>query len=51
MHQVLVEACELLGEAWEIQFPDQGLDPGPLHWEHGVLDTGPQGGPRVSPFL
>ena len=20
--------------------PDQGLNPGPLHWEHGVLATG-----------
>ena len=20
---------------------DQGLNPGPLHWEHGVLATGP----------
>ena len=22
-------------------FPGQGLNPGPLHWEHGVLTTGP----------
>ena len=26
-----------------IQFPDQGSNPGPLHWEHGVLPTGPPG--------
>ena len=24
-------------------FPDQGLNPGPLHWEHGTLATGPPG--------
>ena len=23
--------------------PDLGLNPGPLHWEHGVLATGPPG--------
>ena len=23
--------------------PDQGLNPDPLHWEHGVLATGPPG--------
>ena len=28
-----------------IQFPDQGLNPGPLHWERRVLATGP---PRKS---
>ena len=26
-----------------IQFPDQGSNPGSLHWEHGVLPTGPPG--------
>ena len=26
-----------------IQFPEQGLKLGPLHWKHGVLDTGPPG--------
>ena len=25
-----------------IQFPDQGSNPGPLHWEQGVLTTAPQ---------
>ena len=25
------------------QFPDQGLNLGPLHWECGVLATGPLG--------
>ena len=24
-----------------IYFPDQGSNPGPLHWKHGVLITGP----------
>ena len=25
------------------QFPDQGIEPTPLPWEHGVLTTGPPG--------
>ena len=29
--------------ACRIQFPDQGLNPGPLHREHRVLATGPLG--------
>ena len=38
LHQALVTvmACGILS-------PDQGLNPGPLHWEHGVLATGPSG--------
>ena len=36
-------ACELLDVACGIWFPDWGLDLGPLHWKHGVLDTGPPG--------
>ena len=39
--QVLVAACGIL-------FPDQGLNLGPLHWEHGVLATGP---PRKPTFI
>ena len=31
---------ELLGKAKD-KFPDQGSNLGPLHWEHGVLATGP----------
>ena len=31
-----------------IQFPDEGSNPGPLHQEHAVLDTGP---PGKSPHL
>ena len=31
--------------AWGIQFPDQGPNPGPLHWKCGVLATGPPGKP------
>ena len=30
-----------------IQFPDQGLNPGPLHWERGVLATGSPGKSRL----
>ena len=32
----LVTACG-------VYFPDQGLNPGPLHWEHGKLTTEPSG--------
>ena len=39
----LVAACKLLVAACGIEFPDQGSNPGPLHWEHGVLATGPPG--------
>ena len=27
----------------EPQFPNQGLNPGPLHWQHEVLTTRPPG--------
>ena len=36
VHEVLVVAH------W-IQFPVQGLNPDTLHWEHGILTTGPPG--------
>ena len=39
----LVASCELLGAASGIWFPGQALNPGPLHWEHGVLASGPPG--------
>ena len=39
----LVAACELLIAACGIQFPDQGLNLGPLHWELRVVTTGPLG--------
>ena len=35
---------------WD-QFPDQGLSPGPLHWEHGVLAAGPPGKFQTPAFL
>ena len=35
-HQVLVGSCG-------VYFPDQGSNLGPLHWECGVLATGPPG--------
>ena len=28
---------------WDLNFPDQGLNLDPLHWERGVLATGPPG--------
>ena len=36
---------ESLAVAHGIKFPDQGLNPGPLHEECGALPTGPQGSP------
>ena len=39
----LVAAYELLVLACRIQFPDRGLNPSSLHWERGVLATGPPG--------
>ena len=37
----LLVACELLVVVRGIWFPGQGLNLGPLHWELGVLATGP----------
>ena len=34
-------ACKLLVSACGIQFPDQGSNPNPLHWESRFLATGP----------
>ena len=46
----LVAACELLVVAGGLQFPDKGLNLGPLFWEHGVLATGPPYEVYVSVF-
>ena len=35
--------CWVLVVTHGIQLPDQGLNLSPLHWEHGVLATGPPG--------
>ena len=43
--------CGLLVAACGILFPDQGLNPGTLHWERGVLATGPPGSPWTRPLL
>ena len=32
-----------LAVAWGISAPWPGVEPGPLHWERGVLATGPPG--------
>ena len=37
----LLQHVRSLAVACGIQFPDQGLNPGPLHWERGVLATEP----------
>ena len=39
--QDLLVACGHLVAACKIDFPGQGLNPGPLHWELRVLTTGP----------
>ena len=38
-----IVAWKLLAAACEIWFFNQGSNPGPLHWEHGVLATGSPG--------
>ena len=40
-----------LWHARGIQFPDQGSNPGPLHWECGVLTTVPPGKSPSSTFF
>ena len=40
---VLLVACSVSVAACGILFPDQGSNPGPLHWELWVLSTGPPG--------
>ena len=35
--------CFVLVAACEIYFPEQRVNSGPLHWESGVLATGPSG--------
>ena len=39
-------AASVLVVAYGIWFPDQGWNPGPLHWGHGVLATGQPGKPK-----
>ena len=38
---IFAVACKLLVGVCGIWSPDQGSNPEPLHWEHGVLATGP----------
>ena len=52
-HQVLVAAgetfaCSMQTLQQKIQFPDQGSNLVPLHWQHGVLASGPPGKSPVS---
>ena len=59
--QVSVEACgifclhcstrSLSVASCRIQFSDQGLNPGPMHWEPGVLAIGPPGKSLSTPCL
>ena len=49
LHQVLVAACEIFSlwhanssvVACRVWFSDYGSNPCPLHWEYGVLASGP----------
>lgn len=41
--QIFIWMCWLSAAAYEIQFPDQGLNPGPLNWKPRVLAPGLQG--------
>ena len=43
MWHLLVVACELSVVACGKEFPNQGSNPGPLHWEQKVLAIGPPG--------
>ena len=43
MWDLSVSAGKLLVAACGIYFPDQGWNPGPLHWKCRVLATGPPG--------
>ena len=47
----LQHADSQLRHACRIQFPDQGSNLGPLHWERGVLPTGPPGKSLCCLFL
>ena len=40
---LFLAAGELSVVAFRIHFPDQGLNQGPLLWDHGVLATGAPG--------
>ena len=43
--------CQVLVAACGISFPYQGLNPGPLNWELGMLATGLPGKPRWAVFV
>ena len=40
---IFIAACGSLNYTFGVKFPDRGLNLGPLHWEYGVLATGPLG--------
>ena len=50
LHWVLVVAPGLSVASCGIQFPNQGLNPGPLHWECRDTTTGLPGMSQVSTF-
>ena len=45
-HLIFVAACQLLVVACRIEFPDQGLNPGPLLWKHRVQQLDHRGSPQ-----
>ena len=48
---VFLWLCQVLVVACRIYFPKQGLNPGPLHWEGGIVATGPPGKSLTKEFL
>ena len=40
---IYLAAPVLTCSLWDLMFPDQGSNLGPLHWQQGVLATGPPG--------
>ena len=41
--RIFVVACLISSHSMWVLFPGQGSNVGPLHWEGGVLTTGPPG--------
>ena len=49
--KLLIWLCWVLVAACEIQLPDQGWNPGPVHWEFGVFVLDHQGSPPAAFLL
>ena len=49
--KLLIWLCRVLVAACGIQCPDQGWNPGPVHWEFGVFALDHQGSPPAAFLL